>query len=41
MLSYIFQIDHPNILNDYIPSNTIMSDMAVIKRNIRNVQSTV
>jgi len=40
MLSDIFQIYHPNILNDYIPSNT-MSGMALIKRNIRNVRSTI
>jgi len=40
MLSEIFQVDHPHILNDNIPSNT-MSDTAVIKKNIRNVRSTV
>lgn len=36
----IFEVDHPHILNDYIPSNT-MSDTALIKRNIRNIRSTI
>lgn len=33
MLLEVFQVDHPHIINDYIPTNT-MSDTALIKKKI-------